>query len=64
MLFKMKFERIKERDDTSKDDHSYRKFLAGNKTLYAQAFWENRPRPKNAKPSAEKLVSDAWKASG
>lgn len=40
----MKFERTRDKEDPSLDSACYRKFLAGNKTLYAKAFWENGPR--------------------
>lgn len=40
----MKFEHKKAKAEPSRDTACYRKFLAGNKTAYAQAFWENGPR--------------------
>lgn len=40
----MKFERSKNKETAAQNTECYRKFLAGNKTLYTKAFWENGPR--------------------
>lgn len=63
----MKFEKTKEKSMETKDAESYRKFLAGNKTLYTQAFWENGPRrttQKKAKLSGEALLPSVQGARG
>ena len=45
----MKFDKSKETEEVSKDAACLRKFLAGNKTLYTKAFWENGPRRESQK---------------
>lgn len=58
----MKFEQSKDKGDPSVDSACYRKFLAGSRTLYTKAFWENGPRrsvaPTELKPDApiDKLI--------
>lgn len=39
----MKFEHTRDKGDPSRDSECYRRFLAGEKTLYTKAFWENGP---------------------
>lgn len=39
----MKFDKTKDKAVATRDAECYRKFLAGNKTLYTQAFWEKAP---------------------
>lgn len=54
----MKFEKTKDNDVTTRDAACYRKFLAGNKTLFTQAFWENGPRRRenNSDKQQSKMV--------
>lgn len=40
----MKFDKSKDQDVATRDAECYRKFLAGNRTLFTQAFWDNGPR--------------------
>ena len=39
----MKFESPPEELASTRDEDCLRKFLAGNKIVFAQAFWENGP---------------------
>jgi len=40
----MKFEKTKDKDLESRDASCLRRFLAGDRTLFTRAFWENGPR--------------------
>ena len=57
----MKFERTKGKAVDTRDAESYRKFLAGNKTFFTQAFWENGPRRPE---TTEAEIAPASAASG
>lgn len=49
----MKFDNERAKETAKRDEASYRKFLAGSKVSFSQAFWENGPRSpgKAAAPS-------------
>lgn len=52
----MKFECPHEEVAGLRDEECLRKFLAGTKTAFAQAFWENGPR-KKPEPESSKTES-------
>ncbi|EDY81336.1 hypothetical protein VDG1235_954 [Verrucomicrobiia bacterium DG1235] len=43
----MKFDSSKDQEASARDAKRYEEFLAGDKTGYAKAFWDNGPRGRN-----------------
>ncbi|MDQ8198810.1 hypothetical protein QEH56_11650 [Pelagicoccus enzymogenes] len=52
----MKFANPNEEIAAARDQECLRKFLAGNKTAFAQAFWENAAREACVSENSESLV--------
>ena len=53
----MKFEHTREKEASAPNAASYRKFLAGNRTMFTKAFWENGPRPAAPSPVQPSIQS-------
>lgn len=47
----MQNEPNQEKEPAALDSESYRNFLAGNRTLFAETFWNNAPRPTAPQPT-------------
>lgn len=58
----MKFEHTKENEDETRDTECFRKFLAGNKTLYTKAFWDNGPRRREQAAKSKAAAAAAAQA--